>query len=168
MHSSHSPIETEASLDWPHNSGAMYVVLNDDSVKVWGEQRGYGITPGTCMGSPPHLTMKNSTALGNAANWIHQDLWVVKQKDWERRSAFMYFNLGTHHISTPRDIPNALMNTASSSVMLVPHNFHDRDPSRASVQSVRLDMRPFEEGGGSNVKYYEAKYKKGFEMELTI
>jgi primary-amine oxidase len=39
------------------------------------------------MGTPPHLTMKNSTALGKAANWASHDLWVVKQKDWERRSA---------------------------------------------------------------------------------
>jgi primary-amine oxidase len=31
--------------------------------------------------------MKDSTALKNSANWAYHDLWVVRQKDWERKSA---------------------------------------------------------------------------------
>jgi primary-amine oxidase len=34
--------------------------------------------------------MKDSTALKKAANWAYHDLWVVKQKDWERKSASEY------------------------------------------------------------------------------
>jgi primary-amine oxidase len=65
----HSPVEKEIGLDWPYNSGALYVVLNNDSTNAWGEKRGtklfscyhlqsklisnsgYRITPGTGMGS---------------------------------------------------------------------------------------------------------------------
>lgn len=79
----------------------------------------------------------------------------------------IYFNLGTHHIPHSGDIPNTLMTTASSSVMLVPHNFHDRDPSRAAVQGVRLRMKSEEDGGGSDVKYYGAKYDDGFKVKLV-
>jgi primary-amine oxidase len=79
----------------------------------------------------------------------------------------VYFNLGTHHIPHSGDIPNTLMTTASSSVMLVPHNFHDRDPSRAAVQGVSLKMKSKEDGGGSDVKYYGAKYKGGIKVDLV-
>ena len=82
-----TPVLEETGLDWPQNSGAMYVVLNKDSTNVWGENRGYRIVPGTGMGTPPHLTILNSTSLGKAAEWAGRDLWVVKQKDTEPRSA---------------------------------------------------------------------------------
>ena len=39
------------------------------------------------------------------------------------------------------------MHTSSSSVMFIPHNFHDRDPSRASVQGVRLQLKGNTSGG---------------------
>jgi hypothetical protein len=52
--------------------------------------------------------------------------------------------------------------------MLVPHNFHDRDPSRASAQGVKLDMKSSSEGGGSNVRYYGAKYTEGVAVDLVI
>lgn len=87
MHLVHTPIESEIGLDWPSNSGAMYVVLNNDSTNAWGEKRGYRITSGTGMGTPPHLTIANSTGLGDAANWAYHDFWVLKQHDWERRSS---------------------------------------------------------------------------------
>jgi primary-amine oxidase len=90
MHLVHTPIEKETGLDWPKNSGALYVVLNNESTNAWGEKRGYRITPGSGMGNPPHLTMVNSTALRKAAEWAYHDLWVVKQHDWERRSASEY------------------------------------------------------------------------------
>ncbi|MCJ1381152.1 hypothetical protein MMC17_004261 [Xylographa soralifera] len=87
MHLVNTPIHEETGLDWPRNSGAIYIVLNNDSTNVWGEKRGYRITPGTGMGTPPHLTILNSTSLGKAAEWAGRDLWVVKHKDTEPRSA---------------------------------------------------------------------------------
>lgn len=57
------------------------------------------------------------------------------------------------------------MTTSSSSIMLIPHNFHDRDVSRESAQGVRLEMKTPEEGGGSRVKYYGAKYTDGFKVD---
>lgn len=58
MRLNHQAVEKESALEWPYNSGAMYVILNNDSLNEWGEKRGYRITPGTGMGTPPHLTMK--------------------------------------------------------------------------------------------------------------
>jgi primary-amine oxidase len=79
----------------------------------------------------------------------------------------IYFNLGTHHIPHSGDIPNTLMTTSASSVMLIPHNFHDRDPSRASAQGVKLKMKPSSDGGGSNVRYFGAEYTKGLAVDLV-
>ena len=87
MHLVNTLVHEETGLDWPGNSGAMYIVLNNDSTNAWGEKRGYRITPGTGMGTPPHLTILNSTSLGKAAEWAGRDLWVVKHKDTEPRSA---------------------------------------------------------------------------------
>jgi hypothetical protein len=78
----------------------------------------------------------------------------------------VYFNLGTHHIPNSGDIPNTLMTTSASSVMLVPHNFHDRDPSRESAQGVKLAMKKPGDGE-TDVKYYGAKYTEGFEVDLV-
>jgi primary-amine oxidase len=39
------------------------------------------------MGNTPHLTILNSTTLGESARWAEKDLWVLKQKDTEPRSA---------------------------------------------------------------------------------
>lgn len=39
------------------------------------------------------------------------------------------------------------MHTSASSVMLIPHNFADRDPSRASVQGVKLHLKGKGSGG---------------------
>lgn len=59
----------------------------------------------------------------------------------------VYFNVGSHHIPHSGDIPNTLMHTSASSVMFVPHNFADRDPSRESVQGVRLQLKGTRSGG---------------------
>lgn len=59
----------------------------------------------------------------------------------------VYFNVGSHHIPHSGDIPNTLMHTSASSVMFVPHNFADRDPSRESVQGVRLQLKGGRSGG---------------------
>ncbi|MCJ1433333.1 hypothetical protein MMC27_002693 [Xylographa pallens] len=192
MHLVNVPILEETGLDWPRNSGAMYIVLNNDSTNAWGEKRGYRITPGTGMGTPPHLTILNSTSLGKAAEWAGRDLWVVKHKDTEPRSAspvnfiepasplidfakfvdgeaivqedlVIYFNLGAHHIAHSGDIPNTLMHTSASALMFTPHNFHDRDPSRASVQGVKLELGE----GGPKPRYFGGRYTEGVALNRT-
>lgn len=166
------PLTHESALDWPKNSGSFYTIYHADKTNAWGERRGYRITPGTGMGTPPHLTIRNSTTLGASARWSEHDVWVLRSKDSEPRSAdplnylsphdpivdfdklangekfeeegddlVLYFNLGAHHVPHAGDIPNTLMHTSASSVMFVPHNFHDRDPSRRTVQSVRLGLK---------------------------
>ncbi|KAK8207911.1 hypothetical protein M8818_004164 [Zalaria obscura] len=176
MHLVEYPLEKESGIDWPKNSGQMYLIYHADKLNAWGERRGYRITPGTGMGSPPHLTILNSTTLGNAARWAEKDLWVLRRKDTEQKAAdplnfispldpivdfakmadretlltsedkdydgdlVVYFNLGAHHVAHTGDIPNTLMHTSASSVMFVPHNFNDRDPSRETVNGVRLNL----------------------------
>ena len=184
MHLVEYPVTEETGLDWPKNGGEFYIVYSSDQKNRWGERKGYRITSGTGMGSTPHLTILNSTTLGNSARWAEKDLWVLKQKDTEPRSAdplnylepkepiidftkmadheslahdtsdasyngdlVVYFNLGAHHVPHSGDIPNTLMHTSASSVMFVPHNFADRDPSRESVQGVRLQLKGEKSGG---------------------
>ncbi|KAK3625708.1 hypothetical protein LTR22_023453 [Elasticomyces elasticus] len=183
MHLVEYPVVEETGMDWPKNSGEFYIIYSNES-NAWGERKGYRITPGTGMGSTPHLTILNSTTLGDSARWAEHDIWVLKQKDTEPRSAdplnyfaphdpiidftkmadhesleygapdtsydgdlVVYFNLGAHHVPHSGDIPNTLMHTSSSSIMLVPHNFADRDPSRQSVQGVRLQLSGRKAGG---------------------
>jgi primary-amine oxidase len=150
---------------------------------AWGERKGYRITSGTGIASTPHLTIVNSTTLGDSARWAEHDIWVLQRKDIEPRSAdplnyftphdplvdftkmanhesleysedssydgdlVVYFNLGAHHLPHSGDIPNTLMHTSASSVMFIPHNFNDRDPSRESVQGVRLQLKGKNSGG---------------------
>ena len=87
MHLVRKTVEKETAIDWPSNSGELYLVVNNKSLNGWGERRGYRITPGTGLGTPSHLSILNSTTLGKSAEWASQDLWVVKQKDTEPRSA---------------------------------------------------------------------------------
>jgi len=47
------------------------------------------------------------------------------------------------------------MHTSASSVMFLPHNFHDRDVSRESAQGVKLKLH----ADGSEVEYFGAMYK---------
>ena len=184
MHLVEHPVTEEAGLDWPKNSGEFFLVYSSDEKNAWGERKGYRITSGTGMGSTPHLTILNSTTLGDSARWAEHDIWVLKHKDTEPRSAdplnyfsphdpiinfaemadheslehgapdtdydgdlVIYFNVGAHHVPHSGDIPNTLMHTSASSVMFVPHNFNDRDPSRESVQGVRLQLKGHKSGG---------------------
>lgn len=187
MHLVHTPVTSETGLDWKKNSEGIYVVLNNASENTWGEKRGYKIVPGTGMGTPPHLAMKESTAVGKAAAWAFHNLWVLKQHDEELKGAsewngwetnaplvdfskmvndentvqddlVIYFNLGVHHLSNSQDIPNTLMNWAGTSVMFIPHNYFDRDPSRDSAQGVRLKM--LKDQKGNNATYFGPKYEK--------
>ncbi|KAI5359477.1 putative copper amine oxidase [Septoria linicola] len=179
MHLVEYPIVEEIGLDWPKNGGEFFIVYSANETNAWGERKGYRITSGTGMGATPHLTIINSTTLGDSARWAEHDIWVLKQKDTEPRSAdplnylepktpiinfdnmadheplnidegedlVVYFNLGSHHIPHSGDVPNTLMHTSASSVMFIPHNFHDRDPSRQSVQGVRLQLKGENSGG---------------------
>ena len=83
----HSPVLNETGLNWQPNSGTMFIVLNNDTTNAWGEKRGYRVTPGTGMGTPSHLTVRNSPSLGKGAQWVEKDLWVLKRKDTEPRSS---------------------------------------------------------------------------------
>ena len=87
MHLVHYPVEKETGLNWTRNSGEMFIVMNQNKTNEWGEKRGYRIQPGSGIGSSTHLTILNSTALGKSALWASQDLWVLKRKDTEPRSA---------------------------------------------------------------------------------
>ena len=87
MHLVQRRVEQETGLDWPSNSREMYIVQNQNTTNAWGETRGYRITPGTGIGSPSHLTILNSTTMGKSAEWAYRDLWAVRQKDTEPRSA---------------------------------------------------------------------------------
>jgi len=87
MHLVQRLVEKETGLDWARNSGEMYIIMNLNETNEWGEKRGYRIQPGSGIGSPIHLTILNSTALGKSASWAEQDLWVLKRKDTEPRSA---------------------------------------------------------------------------------
>jgi primary-amine oxidase len=182
---------------------------------------------GTGIGNTPHLTIVNSTTLGNSARWAEHDVWVLQRKDTEPRSAdplnyfapldplidfnkmanhetlahggedssydgdlVIYFNVGAHHIPHSGDIPNTLMHTSATSVMFVPHNFNDRDPSRESVQGVRLQLKGKNGGGFAGmpdfnedlrsrvaarssdkkhkVKYFGTPYEKGMKLPLEV
>jgi primary-amine oxidase len=190
----HHPIATETALDWPKNAGAMYVVVNNESTNAWNEKRGYRITPGTGMATPPHLTIQHSNALGKAGNWAYHDLFVLRQHDNERKSGseynvmepldplidfdaylngegtvqedlVVYFNLGTHHVPHSGDVPNTLMHTSGSSVMFVPHNWADRDLSRDSAQGVKITM---EKGKKSKVDKFGGVYEKDVEIKKEM
>jgi hypothetical protein len=78
MHLLHQPVTHETGLNWPKNSAGMYLITAPNSTNKWGETRAYRILPGTGMGNPSHLTILNSTTLGNSASWSSSDLWVLK------------------------------------------------------------------------------------------
>ncbi|KAK6438611.1 hypothetical protein LTR95_005183 [Oleoguttula sp. CCFEE 5521] len=194
MHLVEYNVTEETGLDWPKNGGEFYIVYSDKK-NTWGERKGYRITSGTGMGNTPHLTIINSTTLGDSARWAEHDLWVLRQKDSEPRGAdpfnflepfdpivkfsqladgeslipsedydqdlVIYFNVGAHHVPTSVDIPNTLMHTSGTSVMFVPHNFNDRDPSRESSQGVRIQLDGKKLSGGFAGEAYDEDPSNG-------
>ena len=160
--------ESSGSLVWPPNSNALYLITSP-STNRWGESRSYRIVPGTGIGTPAHLTIRNSSNLLEAARWAEHDISVTRQHDTAPRSCsplngytpedplvrfrdfltdnetlenedlVVWFNLGTHHIPNSADIPNTVMTTSSSSVMFMPFNFWDRDRSMQWAKGVRID-----------------------------
>ncbi len=87
MHLKEYPVDEETGLDWPRNSGEFYIVYSASATNAWGQRKGYRVVSGTGMGSTPHLTVLNSTALRGSARWAEKDLWVVRHKDTEPRGA---------------------------------------------------------------------------------
>jgi primary-amine oxidase len=69
--------------------------------------------------------------------------------------------LGSHHVPHSGDIPNTLMHTSASSVMFTPFNFHDRDPSRRSVQGVKLTKEAHE----AKPQYFGGTYKRAVKLD---
>ncbi|CZR64645.1 related to copper amine oxidase [Phialocephala subalpina] len=186
MHLTKTIVEKEMGIDWPRNSGELFIVMNQNETNKWGQKRGYRVMPGTGVGTPVHLTILNSTTLGKAAEWAANDLWALKRKDTEPRSSsplnaltpldpivdfgkyvddedimqedlVIWFNLGTHHIPHAGDIPNTLMHTSSSSVMFTPFNFHDRDPSIHTRQGVKMET-------GKKVRHFGGSYDAGVRL----
>lgn len=87
MHLVEYAVSEETGLDWPRNSGELYIVYSSDKKNKWGERKGYRVVGGTGVASPIHLTIENSTTLGDSARWAEHDLWVLRRKDSEPRSA---------------------------------------------------------------------------------
>ncbi|KAI0484188.1 copper amine oxidase [Xylariaceae sp. FL0804] len=86
----------------------------------------------------------NSESLEHHA---HGDADAADDADHYDGDLVVYFNVGSHHVPHSGDLPNTLMHTSATSVMFVPHNFADRDPSRESVQGVRLQLKGTRSGG---------------------
>ncbi len=59
----------------------------------------------------------------------------------------VYFNLGGYHVPHLGDIPNTLIHTSASSVILSPFSYFDEDVSKASRQGVRVDANSREDIG---------------------
>ncbi|KAF2813058.1 membrane copper amine oxidase [Mytilinidion resinicola] len=159
--------EDESKLFWAANGATQFSVVNTDKPNAFGEYRGYRILPseGTI-----HSTVQNSSNLVNAANWAGYDLMVTKQKDSEPRSAHpfnsqdvsdppidfskffdgeslmqedlvVWFNLGMHHIPHTGDLPNTVFTTAHSGLQIMPLNYLKGDPSRETVNMVRINYK---------------------------
>ncbi|KAK8234385.1 membrane copper amine oxidase [Phyllosticta capitalensis] len=168
--------EDDGKLSWGDNSATMWAIVNTDAPNEFGENRGYRIMPAT---APMHLTVQNSTNLAKAAQWATHDFFVTRQKDTEPRSAHpansqdvhdpivdfdaffdgesleqedlvLWFNLGMHHVPHTGDLPNTVFTTAHSGLQILPLNYLPGDPSRETVNMVRVDY-----SGGPNATTVE-------------
>lgn len=92
----------------------------------------------------PHEPLIDFAKIANAESLVRDEAGDDDEYDGD---LVIYFNVGSHHVPHSGDIPNTLMHTSASSVMFVPHNFADRDPSRASVQGVRYQLKGSQSGG---------------------
>jgi len=157
--------EDESRLTYDGNGATQYRVVNTDKPNKYGQYRGYRILPSA---GTIHLTVEDSSNLKNAANWAKYDLAVSQHKDTEPRSAHPYnsqdvanpmidfdkffdgesleqedlvvwFNLGMHHLPNTGDLPNTVFTTAHSGVQFMPVNYLLGDPSRETVNQVRIN-----------------------------
>ncbi|KAF8316633.1 amine oxidase catalytic domain-containing protein [Clavulina sp. PMI_390] len=160
--------EDESRLYYPPNFQGAYAIVNKDETNSWGMPRGYGIIAGH---SPIYNTVVGSKRMLNNANWAKHNLAVTKRKENEPSSSsawnhhlpgappvdferffdgesldqediVAWINIGMHHIPQAEDSPNTRTNTASSSFILSPLNFHDYDVSMDSSNAVLMDQDP--------------------------
>ncbi|KAK3690111.1 amine oxidase catalytic domain-containing protein [Podospora appendiculata] len=159
--------EDEGRFNWAPNSATQVLVVNEDEKNKNGEIRGYRVLPYT---GAAHLTVLNSTNLGNAARWAEYDIQVTQHKDSEPRAAHafnsqdvadppinfadffngesvrkedvvVWLNLGMHHVPHTGDLPNTVMTTAHAGVQFMPSNYFDIDQSRSTVNMVRINYK---------------------------
>ncbi|EER23430.1 Copper amine oxidase, putative [Coccidioides posadasii C735 delta SOWgp] len=171
--------ERLSKLNWAPNSATTYTVINKDAKNIYGEYRGYRVSPVTS--STTYLTVQNSESLKRSGGWATHNLYALKRKDTEPHSTssynnldvgdpvidfnkffdgesldqedlVLYFNLGMHHIPDTGDLPNT---TAVSSMGIIPQNFHLENPSRATRQQIRLT---FEEGKASQAEIFGSSH----------
>ncbi|KAF5643096.1 peroxisomal amine oxidase copper-containing protein [Fusarium sp. NRRL 52700] len=159
--------EDDGKINWAPNGAASYSVVNKDKLNDFGEAPGYSITPNS--GGTAYLTVKSSSALGQAANWANHNLYALQQHDTEPKSAYafnshdlnhpavdfdkffngesldqedivLYFNLGMHHLPNTADLPNTVTTKAVSSMVISPQNYFSGDVSRRTVHQVRMSF----------------------------
>ena len=180
--------EDGGKINWDANWAGTYAVVNKATPNQWGEYPGFKIFPST--GSAIYNTVQNSTNLQNAINWATNNMYVLKRKDSEPRSAHefnffspskpfvdfnnffnsesldqqdlvLYVNLGMHHLPDTSDIPNTVFTGAQSGIMLRPQNYLTSDASRITRQQVRAS-------GRQGVNYYGAHQPSGtFNLDAT-
>lgn len=183
--------EDSSRLFYGSNGATQFHVINMDETNKYGEYRGYRILPSS---GTIHLTVEESSNLVNAAQWAGYDVQVTKQHDYEPRSAHPYnsqdvnnppinfdnflhsenltqtdivvwLNLGMHHVPHTGDLPNTVFTTAHSGVQFMPLNYLLGDPSRETVNQVRID---YNDGNVSAVKTFGQKDQTcAYDLEPT-
>lgn len=172
--------EDTSRLFWGNNGATQFIVVNKDAPNKYGEFRGYRILPSS---GTIHLTVENSSNLENAANWADYDVQVTKQHDTEPRASHPYstqdvfnpptnfdeffngenltqtdivvwLNLGMHHVPSTGDLPNTVFTTAHTGIQFMPLNHLLGDPSRQTVNQVRIN---YKNGNVSAVKTFGQK-----------
>ncbi len=186
--------EDESSINWTDNANAMLMVANFDEKNKYGEPRGYRVMPSR-GGSGMHLTITNSSNLFNAQNFATHALYATKHHDSEASSAHstnaynpqhpivdfakflngenlvqedlvLWYNLGMHHVPHTGDIPNTVMTTAQSAIIISPHNYLLSDPSRQTKQQIRINYNSSADGIVSSVKTFDSHQASGM-VNLT-
>ncbi|KAJ5139695.1 membrane copper amine oxidase, partial [Penicillium atrosanguineum] len=186
---SHIKSEMESRFNWAANSATQVKVINMDEKTPYGEYRGYRILPST---GTIHLTVENSTNLRNAGQWAGYDVQVTQHHDTEPRSAHpknnqdvedppinfneffdgedltqqdlvVWLNLGMHHVPHTGDLPNTVFTTAHSGVQFMPLNFLLGDPSRETVNMVRIE---YDDGNVSAVHTF-GQHDETCELDFT-
>lgn len=158
--------EDKGQMDWPYNGKDMIMVANWDKLNNFGEPRVMPSRGGAGM----RLTIQNSLSLFKSQAFATHQLYVTKHKDSEPSSAHalnnyntpnsiidfaeffdgesleqedlvLWMNLGMHHVPHTGDIPNTVMTTAQSAIIILPHNYLAGDPLRhASADPYRLQL----------------------------
>lgn len=157
--------EDKGRFNWGPNGATQVHIINQDERNKYGEFRGYRVLP---SGGTAHLTVLDSSNLVNSAHWAEYDLQITQQHDYEPHSFHPYntqdvydppvnfekffdgeslnqtdlvlwFNLGMHHVPHTGDLPNTVFTTAHSGVHFMPLNYLLGDPSRETVNQVRIN-----------------------------